>query len=83
MSSAKQYLCHKYRKRTKPTNGLTSHLNTCTKEVPQIAPLPIHHKLHNDKEDTLDKGLEDGSELLNETNYIVRDVTNLSTKNTL
>ena len=79
MLFTKQYSCPRYGKRTKSTNGLTRHLNACTKEVPRTAHL---HKLHNDPIDTSDGNLEDGSQLLDETNYIVRDTTNLPTKRT-
>ena len=82
MSSVKQYLCPRCGKKTKFTSGLTRHLNVCTKEVSQTAPLPIHHKLYEDKKDTLNGGLEAGSELFDETNYTVRDVTDLPTKST-
>ena len=34
------------------------------------------HKLYNDKIDTSDRDLEDGSQLLDETNYTIRDATN-------
>ena len=80
MLSAKQYLCPRCGKRTKSTSGLTRHLNACTKEVPQTAHL---HKLHNDPVDTSDRDLEDGSQLLDETNYTVRDATDLPTERTL
>ena len=58
---------------------MTRHLNACTKEVPQTAHLD---KLHDDLVDTLDGDLEDGSQLLDETNYIVRDATDLPTERT-
>ena len=79
MSSAKQYLCPRCGKETKSTNRLTKHLNTCTKKVPQTAHL---HKLHDDPVDTLDGDLEDESQLLDKTNYIVRDATDLPTERT-
>ena len=85
MSSAKKYSCLKYGKRTKSTSGLTRYLNACIKKVPQTVPLPIYHKLHNDKKDILDgdleENLEDGSEMLDKTNYTIRDVTYSPTKN--
>lgn len=79
-------MCLRCGKESKSINGLTRHLNAYIKEVLQTAPLPIHHKLHNDKKNTLDEGLEnglkDGSELLDKINYTVRDTLNLPTKNT-
>lgn len=77
MSSAKEYLYPRCRKRTKSTSGLTRHLNGCTKEVFQTAHL---HKLHDDPVDTSDGDLEDGSQLLDETNYTVKDATDLPTE---
>ena len=79
MSSAKQYSCPRCGKGTKSTSGLTRHLNACTKEVPQTAHL---HKLHDDPVDTSDGDLEDGSQLLDETNYTVRDATDSPTERT-
>ena len=79
MLSVKQYLCSRYGKRTKSTSGLTRHLNACTKEVPQTAHL---HKLYDDPVDTSDGDLEDGSQLLDETNYTVRDATDSPTERT-
>ena len=58
---------------------MTRYLNAYTKEVPQTAYL---YKLHDDPVDTLNGDLEDGSQLLDETNYIVRDATDLPTKRT-
>ena len=40
------------------------------------------HKLYDDLIDTSDGNLEDGSQLLNETNYIVGDATNLPIEKT-
>ena len=40
------------------------------------------HKLHDDSIDTSDADLKDESQLLDETNYIVRDATDLPTKKT-
>ena len=79
MLSAKQYSCPRCGKGTKSTSGLTKHLNACTKKVPWTAHL---HKLYDDPVDTSDKDLEDGSQLLNETNYTVRDATDLLTERT-
>ena len=79
MSSAKQYSCPKCGKEIKSTSGLKRHLNVYTKEIPQTAHL---HKLHDDPVDTLDGDLEDGSQVLDKTNYTVRDATNLPTKRT-
>ena len=56
---------------------MTRHLNAYTKKVFQTAHL---HKLHDDSIDTLDRDLEDGSQLLDEINYTVRDATDLPTK---
>ena len=56
---------------------MTRHLNACTKEVPQTAHL---HKLHDDPVNTSDGHLEDGSQLLDETNYTIRDATDSPTK---
>ena len=53
---------------------MTKHLNACTKKVPRTAQL---HKLHDDPVNTL---VEDGSQLLDETNYTVRDAIDLPTK---
>lgn len=84
MLFAKQYFCFRCEKGTKSTNSFTRHFNICIKEVAQIAPLPFYHKHYNNKKDILDGGLEedleDRSKLLDETNYSVRDVTNLLTK---
>ena len=77
MLYAKQYSYPRCEKGTKSTSGLTRHLNVCTQEVFQIAYL---HKLDNDLIDTSDKDLEDGSQLLGKTNYIVRDAIDLPTK---
>ena len=41
------------------------------------------HKLHDDPVETSDENLEDGCQLLDETNYIVRDVADLPTERTL
>ena len=79
MSSTKQYSCPRYEKVTKPTSGLKRHLHAYTKEVPRIAHL---HKLHDDPVDISDRNLEDGSQLLDESNYIVRDATNLPIEKT-
>ena len=79
MSIAKQYSCPRYGKRTKSTSGLTRHLNVCTKEIPRTAHL---QKLHDDPVDTSDGNLEEGSQLLGETNYTIRDVTDLPTEKT-
>ena len=79
MLSAKQYLCLRCGKRTKSTSGFTRHHNACTKEVPQTANL---YKFYNDLVDTSDGDLEDGNQLLNETNYTVKDATDLPTKRT-
>ena len=79
MLSAKQYLCPKCRKGIKSISRLTRHFNSCTKEVPQTAHL---HKLYEDPVDTSDGNLEDGSQLLDETNYTVRDATDLPTERT-
>ena len=46
-------------------------------EVPQIAHV---HKLHDDLVDTLDEYLENKSQLLDETNYAIRDITDLPIK---
>lgn len=64
MTFANHYLYFRYRKRTKSISGLIRHLNTYIKKVPQTAPLLIYHKLHDDKKDILDGGLEDRRELL-------------------
>ena len=56
---------------------MIKHLNACTKEVPRTAHL---HKLHNDPVDILDENSEDKSQLLDKTNYTVRDETDLPTK---
>ena len=79
MLSAKQYSCLRCGKGTKSTSGLTRHLNACTKEVSRTAHL---HKLHDDLVDTSDGNLEDGSQLLDEINYTVRDAIDLPTKRT-
>ena len=79
MSSAKQYSCPRCGKKIKSTSRLTRHFNACTKEVPQTAYL---HKLHDNPIDTLDGDLEDGSQLLDEINYTVRDAIDLPTKKT-
>lgn len=42
----------------------------------------INHKFYKDKKDILDRGLEDKSELLEKTNYIVRDTTDLPIEST-
>ena len=60
---------------------MTRHLNACTKEVLQIAQLQIQHIFYDDKINTSDEKLEDRSQLLDETNYTVRNTTNLLTKN--
>ena len=83
MSSAKQYLCPKCGKEIMSSSGLIRHFNTCTKEITQIAHLQIHHKLHNDKVETSDGELEDRSQLLDETNYTIKNATNLPTKSIL
>ena len=77
MLFTKKYLYLKYRKRIKFTSGLIRHLNTYTKEVSQIAYL---HKFHDDKIDILDENLEDGNQLLDKTNYIIRDTIDLPIK---
>ena len=79
MLSAKQYSCPRFGKRTKFTSRLTRHFNACAKEISQTAHL---YKLHDDPVDISDGDLEDGSQLLDETNYIVRDATDLPTKKT-
>ena len=79
MSYAKLYLCRRCKKGTKFINRLTRHLNACTKEIPQTTHL---YKLHNDSVDTSDGDMEDGSQLLDETNYTVRDAIALPTKRT-
>ena len=79
MMSAKQYLCLRCKKGIKLTSRLTKHLNVCIKEVPQIAHL---HKLHDDPVNISDENLEDGNQLLDETNYIIRDATDLPTERT-
>ena len=79
MSSTKQYSCPRCGKGTKSISRLTKFLNACRKKVPRIAHL---HKLHDDPVDTSDRSLEDGSQLLDETNYTVRDTTDLPTKKT-
>ena len=79
MLFAKQYLCPRCGKGTKSTSGLIRHFNACIKEVPRTAHL---HKLYDDPVDTSDGNLEDGSQLLDETNYIVRDATDLPTERT-
>ena len=79
MLSAKQYLCPRCEKRTKSTSRLRKHFNACTKEISQTTHL---YKPHDDPVDILDGDLEDKSQLLDETNYIVRDVIDLPTKNT-
>ena len=79
MSSAKQYSCPRCRKETKSTSRLTRHCNVCTKKVPKTAHL---HKLHDDPVDILDGDLEDRSQLLDKTNYNVRDITDSPTKRT-
>ena len=81
MLSAKQYLFLRCGKETKSTSEVTRHFNVSTKEVPQTTHLQIYHKLYDDKVDILDGELEDKSQLLDETNYIVRDATDLPTKN--
>ena len=80
MLSAKHYSCPRCGKGIKSTSGLTRHLNACTKEVLQTAHL---HKLYDDPVDTLDGDLEDRSQLLDETNYTVRDATDSPTEKTL
>ena len=82
MLSAKQYLYSRCRKGTKSTSRLIKHFNACTKEVPQTAHLQIHYKLYNDQVHKSDEELENGSQLLEKTNYIVRDVTDLPNKST-
>ena len=77
MLSAKQYSCSRYKKTIKSTSRLSKHFNTYIKEIPQTVYL---HKLYNNPVDTSDGNLEDGSQLLNETNYIVRDAIDLPTK---
>ena len=72
-------MCPRCRKKTKSTSGLTRHLNACTKEVSQITHL---HKLYDDLVDILKGDLEDRSQLLDETNYNIKDATNLPTKKT-
>ena len=58
---------------------MTRYLNVCIKEVLQTAHF---HKLHDDSLDISDGDLEDGSQLLDKTNYTVRDATNLPTERT-
>ena len=77
MLSAKQYLCPRCRKGTKSTSRLTKHFNPYTKEIPRTAHL---HKLHDDPVDTSDRNLENGSQLLDKTNYTIRDVIDLPTE---
>ena len=79
MLSVKQYLCPRYGKGTKSTSGLIRHFNACTKEVPQTTHL---HKLYDDAIDPLDRDFEDRSQLLDETNYIIRNATESPTKRT-
>ena len=79
MLSTKQYLCPRCGKGTKSTSGLTRHPNAYTKEVPQTIHL---HKLHDDLVDTSDGDLEDGSQLLDETNYTIKDAIDLPTEKT-
>ena len=79
MSSAKQYSCPRCGKRTKSTSGLTRYLNACTKEIYRTAHF---YKLYDDLVDTSDGNLEDGSQLLDKTNYTIRDVTDLPTEKT-
>ena len=79
MLSVKQYSCPRCEKGTKSTSGLIRHLNACTKKVPQTAHL---HKLYNDPVDISDGDLEDGSQLLDETNYTIRDTTDSPTERT-
>ena len=82
MLSTKQYSCSRYGKGIKSINGLTRHLNACTKKIPQTTHLQIHYKLHDDNIDKSDEELKDRNQLLDEINYIVRDTTNSPTKNT-
>ena len=77
MSSAKQYPCFRYRKKTKSSNVLIRHLNAYIKKIPQTAHL---YKFYNDEVDKSDMNLEDGSQLLDETNYTVKDITDLPTE---
>ena len=79
MLSAKQYLYPRYGKGTKSTSGLTKHLNACTKEISQTTDL---YKIHDDLVDKLDGDLKDRSQLLDETNYIIRDATDSPTERT-
>ena len=79
MLFAKQYPCPRCRKRTKSTSRLTMYLNACTQKVPQTAHL---HKLYDDPVDVSYRNLEDGSQLLDETNYNIRYAINSPTKRT-
>ena len=79
MLSAKQYLCPRCVKEKKSINRLTKHLNTCIKEVSQTAHL---HKLYDDPIDISDGDLENGSQLLEEISYTVRDETDSPTNKT-
>ena len=86
MLSAKQYPCLRLGKETKSTSGLTRNLNACTKKVFPTAQFQIYHKFYNDKVDTLDGELEDGSQLedrsqlLDKINYIIKNATDLPTE---
>ena len=64
-------------KKIKSINGLRRYFNICIKKILQTTHL---YKLYNDKLDILNGDLKDGSQLLDKTNYTVRDVTNLLTK---
>ena len=70
-------MCLRYGKGIKSTSELTRHLNAYTKKVPQTFHL---HRLHDDPVDTSDGDLEDESQLLDKTNYTLRDATDLPTK---
>lgn len=78
--SVKQYLYSKCRKKTKSISGLTRHVNVCTKILSQTAFLPIYYKLYNNNKDILDKSLEDRSQLLDNSNYNIKDVIQILTK---
>ena len=58
---------------------MTRYLNACTKEIYRTAHF---YKLYDDLVDTSDGNLEDGSQLLDKTNYTIRDVTDLPTEKT-
>ena len=76
-------MCFKYGKKTKFISGLIRHLNICIKEITQTAYLQIYYKVYINKINILERDLEEESQLLNETNYIIRDEIDVPIKKIL